>query len=227
MFENRIENRCDTPLRRSADRAPSTVVTATDLHAADGGVLFRAFMPQPGVMEMTESRRVGGSLLRVDRLPSGQRRLVRDLEFDLGDDVDIPAGRYRGFDVVGGSTRVLVPHCFVTDFSSIPPFARPFYRFSSVDLAGVCHDWAYRMGVDRKQADRCWRIVATSGEARIGSTAGRLGYMALRLFGWWAYRGNRRKRLGGIIVDSQVGTPCTCQPCGDETIPHASVDRTS
>ena len=71
------------------------------------------------------------------------------------------------------------------------------------------------MGVDRKHADRCWLIVATSGEARLGTVAGRVGYMALRLFGWWAYRGNRQKRLGGIIVDTQVGTPCTCQPCGD------------
>ena len=164
---------------------------------------------------MTTSRRVEGSFLRVDRLPSGQRRLVRDLQIDLGVNLGIPAGQHQGFDLVGGFTRITVPHCFVTDFSSIPPFARSLYRFSSVDLAGVCHDWAYRMGVDRKQADRCWEIVATSGQASVGTGAGRLGYLALRLGGRSAYRGNRSKRLGGIIFDTQIGEPCTCQPCGD------------
>lgn len=111
----------------------------------------------------------------------------------------------RGFDVVDGSTRVIVPSCFVTDFSSIPAFARALYRCSTVDLAGVCHDGAYRMGVDRKTADRCWEIVATSGDTCVGATQGRLGYQALRLGGRWAYRGIRSKREGGIITDPQTG----------------------
>ncbi len=156
-----------------------------------------------------------GSTLRVDRLSSGERRLVRDLEIDLGVDIGIAAGKHQGFDVVDGSTRVTVPSCFVTDFSSIPAFARVLYRFSTVDLAGVCHDWAYRMGVDRKTADRCWRIVATSGTACVGPTQGRLGYLALRLGGRWAYRSNQRKREGGDVIDPQTGPPCTCQPCGE------------
>lgn len=164
---------------------------------------------------MTTARRVHGSFLRVDRLESGRRRLVRDLAIDLGIDVGIPAGQHRGFDVVDGTTRITVPHCFVTDFSSIPAFARSLYRFSSVDLAGVCHDWAYRMGVDRKRADRCWEIVATSGQARVSTALGRLGYLSLRAGGRWAYRGNAKKREDGDIVDRQTGGPCTCQPCGD------------
>jgi hypothetical protein len=165
---------------------------------------------------MTTATLVDGSFLRVDRLASGERRLVRDLAIDLGADVGIPAGEFQGFDVVDGSTRITVPSCFVTDFSSIPAFARALYRFSTVDLAGVCHDWAYRMGVDRKRADRCWEIVATSGDASVGAFSGRLGYTALRLGGRWAYQGNRRKREAGDIVDPQTGTPCTCMPCGDQ-----------
>jgi hypothetical protein len=164
---------------------------------------------------MTTATLAPGSVLRVDRLSSGERRLVRDLEIDLGTDLGIPAGTYRGFDVVDGSTRITVPACFVTDFSSIPAFARALYRFSTVDLAGVCHDWAYRMGVDRKLADRCWEIVATSGEARVGAAPGRLGYLALRLGGGRAYRGNRDKRERGDILDPRAGPPCTCRPCGE------------
>jgi hypothetical protein len=164
---------------------------------------------------MTTAKRVGGSFLRVDRLPSGQRRLVRELVMDLGVDVGIPAGQYDGFDVVDGSTRITVPPCFATDFSSIPAFARAFYRFSTVDLAGVCHDWAYRMGVDRKAADRCWQIVATSGQASVSPMLGRIGYLALRIGGGLAYKGNAEKREAGNIVDPQIGEPCTCQPCGE------------
>lgn len=165
---------------------------------------------------MTTATLVPGSLLRVDRLSSGERRLVRDLVVDLGVDIGIPAGTFQGFDVVDGTTRITVPYCFVTDFSSIPAFARMFYRFSTVDLAGVCHDWAYRVGVDRKDADRCWEIVATSGEACVGRTQGRVGYVALRLFGRWAYDGNRRKREEGNIVDPRTGPPCTSQPCSED-----------
>jgi hypothetical protein len=118
---------------------------------------------------------------------------------------------------VDGSTRITVPHCFVTDFSSIPSLARSLYRFSSVDLAGVCHDWAYRIGVDRKRADRCWEIVATSGQASVSRALGRAGYLALRAGGWAVYRGNARKREAGNIVDPQTGEPCTCQPCGESS----------
>ncbi|MEM1336087.1 MAG: hypothetical protein AAGG08_21780, partial [Actinomycetota bacterium] len=86
---------------------------------------------------------------------------------------------------------------------SIPAPARIFYRFSSVDLAGVCHDWAYRIGVDRRKADRCWRIIATRGEVRVGTTLGWLGYLALRIGGGFAYRSNREKRLAGDLPPEQ------------------------
>jgi len=162
---------------------------------------------------MISSRRPDGSFLRVDRISSGDRRLVREVVFVFDDDVGIPGGEYDGFEVENGCTKVTIPPCFVTDFSSIPAPARVLYRFSSVDLAGVCHDWAYRMGVNRRVADKCWMIVARSGDASVGAVRGRLGYLALRVGGWPAYNSNRKKRKRQVICDPLVGEPCRCQPC--------------
>jgi len=128
--------------------------------------------------------------LRVDRLESGDRQLVRDLVIDLGVDVGVGDGDYAGFtmSVDGSTTIVTVPAGFETDFSSIPAFARPLYRFDSVDLAGCCHDLAYRVGVPRDVADKIWQIVARSGKRRVGRIRGWLGWLALRLFAGFAYR---------------------------------------
>ncbi len=128
-------------------------------------------------------------VLRVDRLDSGDRRLVRDLVIDLGVDGGLGDGEYPCFTVSadGSRTIITVPAGFETDFSSIPSFARPLYRFDSVDLAGCCHDLAYRVGVPRDVADEIWRIVAMSGDRRVGRIRGRLGWLGLRLFAKFAY----------------------------------------
>ena len=57
----------------------------------------------------------------------------------------------------------------------------------SVDLAGCCHDLAYRVGVPRKTADKIWLIVATSGTRRVGWFRGRLGWLGLRIGAKLAY----------------------------------------
>jgi hypothetical protein len=136
---------------------------------------------------MTTARRVS-DLLRVDRLDTGDRRLVRDLVIDLGVDVGLGT-EYRCFTMSasGATTIVTVPEGFETDFSSIPALARPLYRFDSVDLAGCCHDLAYRIGIPRDTADRVWRIVATSGDRHVGKTRGWMGWASLRLFASFAY----------------------------------------
>lgn len=137
---------------------------------------------------MTTATRVS-DLLRVDRLDTGERRLVRDLVIDLGVDVGAEDGTYPGFTVSGdGNTVVTVPAGFVTDFSSIPSWARFLYRFDTVDLAGCCHDLAYRVGVPRHVSDDVWLIVATSGTSRVGGLRGRLGWLGLRIGGKFAYR---------------------------------------
>jgi hypothetical protein len=88
----------------------------------------------------------------------------------------------------GATTIVTVPEGFETDFSSIPALARPLFRFDSVDLAGCCHDLAYQIGIPRNTADRIWRIVARSGDRHVGNVRGSMGWIALRLFGGFAYK---------------------------------------
>lgn len=130
-------------------------------------------------------------LLRVDRLDDGRRELVRPLEIGLGEDlaVDHPCfpTEDRG-EGRGPETVAVVPRGFRTDFSSIPGLARWLYRFSKVDLAGVVHDLAYRVGVDRRVADSMWRIVAESGRTRVGPLRGWLAWAGLRIGAWPAYQ---------------------------------------
>jgi hypothetical protein len=126
--------------------------------------------------------------LRVDRLPSGQRQLVRDLVIDLGKDLGL-GDEYPGFTTSAtGTTIVTVPQCFVTDFSSVPGVFRSLFRFDSVDLAGCCHDLAYRVRVPRDKADEIWRIVASSGNRNAGRFRARLGWLGLRIGGRFAYK---------------------------------------
>lgn len=136
---------------------------------------------------MTTAQRVS-DLLRVDRLDDGRRRLVRPLVIDLGVDLGLGEGDFAGFELEAGATRVTVPTGFITDFSSVPAGARWLYRFDAVDLAGCCHDLAYRVGVPRDVADRVWKIIATSGRRRVGRVRGWLGWMGLRVGGGFAYR---------------------------------------
>ena len=136
--------------------------------------------------------------LQVERVEDGRRKLLRNLVIHLDRNlgVDEPPGflvarhRKAGIDV----TQVTVPTNFKTDFSSIPRFARGMYRFDSVDLAGCCHDYAYFIGIPRKQADEIWRLVAISGKPQVKGWKGRLGYLALRLGGKRAYKGHAKKR---------------------------------
>ena len=156
---------------------------------------------------MTTGQRTS-ALLRVDRLPSGQRQLVRDLVIDLGENLRLGDGEYTGFTVSDeGNTVVTVPTCFVTDFSSIPGPARPFFRFDKVDLAGCCHDLAYRVGVPRGKADRIWKIVATSGTRHVSKFRGYSGWLGLRIGASFAYKptGDPFKRKDSSDVDDRDG----------------------
>lgn len=79
--------------------------------------------------------------LRTERLSDGRRKLLRDLVVEIG-----------------GADPITIPAGFVTDFSSIPWFARALVRWSRVDIAGVVHDWLYTTSeLSRRQADRLWR----------------------------------------------------------------------
>lgn len=119
--------------------------------------------------------------LRVERLPDGRRQLVRDLRVDVSRDVD-------------GNDIVEVPKDFVTDYSSLPWGTRWLVHWSRVDVAGVVHDYLYRCGgtmpdtYSKAQSDRIWRWIALSGDRRAWPYQAWIGWFALRLFGWWAFR---------------------------------------
>ena len=153
---------------------------------------------------MTTARRLSPRL-RTDRLESGRRRLARNLVIDLGVRLEGVADEFTPWVALSeqGTHVVTVPTDFVTDFSSIPGFARWAYRFDKVDLAGCCHDLAYRIGVPQGASDEMWRIVATSGERKVSRFGGRIGWLGLRLGGWYSYAptGDPRSLPSSYLVD--------------------------
>ena len=121
--------------------------------------------------------------LRTERLPNGNRNLIRNLLVELDD-----------------GTTIAVVNGFETDFSSIPRFARSFIDWSRVDIAGVVHDflyWCPQKGISREQADTVWREMAGAGAHHANWFQRWLGWIGLRLGGWWAHRNARKAREAG------------------------------
>ena len=121
--------------------------------------------------------------LRTERLPNGNRVLIRDLVVMLDD-----------------GTEIIVPDGFETNFSSIPRFARSFIDWPRVDIAGVVHDflyWCPQKDVSRKRADAIWREMAGAGEHHANWFQRSLGWFGLRIGGWWAHRKARIAREAG------------------------------
>lgn len=119
---------------------------------------------------MTASTRRTSGPLQTERLANGRRRLLRDLEVEIGGEaITVPAGTE-------------------TDYSSIPWFGRSLVRWSKVDVAGVVHDWLYQSGAaPRDRADAVWRRVAQAGEHRANAFQAWAGWLGLRLGGWYAW----------------------------------------
>ena len=128
-----------------------------------------------------------GAMMRTDRLPTGRRRLVRNLGLDVED------------------RRFTVRRSSQTDFSTIPFFGRWVVRWSKVDIAGVIHDVLYHDGsLSRAQADRVWRLVASSGEHSANAVQAWVCWVALRLGGWLAWNSYRRRERRKTNVRSFV-----------------------
>ena len=161
--------------------------------ASDG----RFFRPDTLATEMAASKvETPPGPLQAERLPSGERKLLRNLKVKLND-----------------GTAITVPRGFVTDFSSIPWLARPFLRWSKVDIAGVVHDflyWCPQKGIDRKRADAIWREIAGSGQHCAIWIQRWGGYVGLVLFGGKAWRKAKIARgqgRGRICVPSPAPGP--------------------
>ena len=87
-----------------------------------------------------------------------------------------------------------IPAGTITDFSSIPWYGRILVRWSKVDIAGVVHDWYYQTGdTSRARADAIWRLVAMAGTYHANAFQAWVGWLALRVGGWIAWRRYRRQ----------------------------------
>ena len=90
--------------------------------------------------------------------------------------------------------RITVPAGTLTDFSSIPWLGRVLVRWSKVDIAGVVHDWLYQEGTtSRARADEIWRRLAVSSEHRANAFQAWVAWLAVRVWGWGAWREHRRQ----------------------------------
>lgn len=115
--------------------------------------------------EITKSER-----LMTMRLPSGRRKLLQTICRKVKVDDD-------------PMRELCVPAGFVTDYSSIPWFARFLVRWSKVDIAGVFHDYLYReRKYPRAFADAVWRVLAMQGAHSANPVQAWACWAALRLF---------------------------------------------
>lgn len=80
------------------------------------------------------------------------------------------------------------------DGQSVPPWAWPFvgHPLEGQSIrAAIFHDYHYQTGlVDRATADRIFLIMCL--EDGVPAQEAYLKYMALRAFGWWAWRNHRK-----------------------------------
>lgn len=90
--------------------------------------------------------------------------------------------------------NLTVPAGFMTDFASIPRVFRSLFSSSSApwQRAAVLHDYMYSSTTfSRKYCDRSYLYQSRmDGTSEFASTT---QYVALRLFGWLAFRSNQKK----------------------------------
>ncbi len=95
---------------------------------------------------------------------------------------------------------IIVPCGFETDFASVPRFLRLFIDNDDGDIraAAVLHDYLYSKQssrkyshIDRKQADDILREAMLSSGAL--KTRAYSAWLAVRLFGWIFYKGDKYK----------------------------------
>jgi len=126
---------------------------------------------------------------------TGRRILLRNLIVSLGIVFPELKNFHASLSVAADTIIVIIPKGFDHDWSSIPTLLKPVMGDDRLyDIAGIVHDWLYRIGVQRRIADQIWRHVARSGERHVGPIRGWLGFAGLRLGGWVAYRQIRKQR---------------------------------
>jgi hypothetical protein len=92
---------------------------------------------------------------------------------------------------VPGVLAVWVPPGFVCDLSSMPRLTWIVAPKTDYPEAGVLHDWLYQGHAPRKAADMVYReALMLLGMSKV-KAQGR--YVALRMFGWAAYKGTKEQ----------------------------------
>jgi len=103
--------------------------------------------------------------------------------------------RVTGADLIyrdGAGRNIVVPAGFLCDLASVPKALWwLFPPYGSYTYAAIVHDWLYRTGaVSRAVADATFleamELLGTGGFTR------RSMYVAVRIFGWIAFRDKRR-----------------------------------
>jgi hypothetical protein len=115
-----------------------------------------------------------------------------------------------------------VPAGFVTDFASVPGFAKAFVpEFGRWAEAAVVHDWLYAIGADgqRREADRVFREALA--DQSVDPTRQSLMHLAVRVGGGGAYKraGERRPEEWTANFVDRLGEPLPKAPLAQPTDP--------
>jgi len=123
-------------------------------------------------------------ILRVSPVPDGKNWvIVKEFGYDVGEE--------------NSGESINVPIGFITDFASVP---RPLWWFTpkwgKYGNAAVIHDYCYwEQTYDRRRSDEIFR--EAMGVLKVGKTKTLLLYYAVKCFGSWAWKANRRRRENG------------------------------
>ena len=151
---------------------------------------------------MPPSKIVKNFELKVKRLPSGERRVigplkVRNFATELPELENTPFGS-----VLDGT--ITVDAGFVTDFSSVPTPLHWVVGWEQVDVAGVVHDFLYRVDYDRTIADDVWLELARSGETGVGRCRSELCWAVLRGLASWTKKTKPQHHYGWLMFNSAL-----------------------
>ena len=116
------------------------------------------------------------SPLIISPLSDGRNfKLIEEFDYDVGS--------------LGSGDTIHVPAEFVTDFASIPRILWSFLPYwGKYGKAAVIHDYLYQIHGNRtrKEADDIFHEAMLVGGTREGKAA--IIWLAVRLFGFWAWR---------------------------------------
>lgn len=124
-----------------------------------------------------------------------------------------------GYDIgeEGSGNAIDVPIGFMTDFASVPRILWTILpTWGKYGNAAAIHDYCYwDQSLSRKESDRIFReAMEVLGVSTLTIT---LMYYAVKLFGYWAWEGNRKlkemglNRVAAVMPVKSIDVPFTLQ----------------